>query len=98
MTTVLNKQNLVDMMAESADIAKTAAESALNAFLNSVVDTVKKGGKVTIPGFGGWEAMERSAREGRNPNTGEKIKIPAARMPKFKAGKKFKDEVNTSKD
>ena len=97
MTDAINKQNLVEIMANAANITKTAAESALNEFLDTVIVTLKKGGKVTIPGFGSWETGQRSARKGRNPNTGEEINIPAAVVAKFKAGKKLKDEVNTSK-
>lgn len=94
----MNKQDIVDAMANAADISANSAEAALDAFLSSVMNTVKQGDKVTIVGFGGWEAAHRAARSGRNPQTGEVINIPASVVPKFKAGKKFKDLVNTHAD
>lgn len=90
----MNKHELIDIMANSANISKAAAESALNAFLDTVMGTLKEGGKVSIIGFGNWETSHRAARTGRNPQTGEVIQIPEAVIPKFKAGKKFKDMVN----
>lgn len=90
----MNKQDLIDAMAEAADISKSAAETALNTFTDRVVDTLADGGKVSIIGFGNWETSQRAARTGRNPQTGEEIQIAAATVPKFKPGKKFKEAVN----
>ncbi len=90
----MNKQDLIDAMANSADISKAEAENALNAFIDSTIDTVAGGGKVTIPGFVVIESSERNARTGRNPQTGAELQIPAMTVPKFKAGKKFKEAVN----
>jgi len=90
----MNKQDLIDMIAENADISKSAAENALNAFLDGVTNTLKQGEKVSIPGFGSFETSERAARVGRNPQTGAEIQIPAATVAKFKAGKKLKDSIN----
>lgn len=90
----MNKAELVAAMAEAAGISKKAAEQALGAFTSAVTETVANGGKVQLVGFGTFERGTRSAREGRNPQTGEAIKIPATNVPKFKAGKAFKDAVN----
>lgn len=89
----MNKSELVAAMAEAAGISKKAAEAALNAFTGTVVSEVGKGNKVQLVGFGTFERGTRSAREGRNPQTGETISIPATNVPKFKAGKAFKDAV-----
>lgn len=90
----MNKQDLVDLMASQADITKVAAESALNAFIEAVTSTLGEGGKVAILNFGSFETSERAERIGRNPRTGEEMKIPAATIPRFKAGKRLKDAVN----
>ncbi len=90
----MNKAELVAAMAEQAGISKKDAEAALNAFTGIVTDQVVKGNKVQLIGFGTFEQGMRSAREGRNPQTGEALSIPASRVPKFKAGKAFKDAVN----
>ena len=90
-----NKQDLIDVISERADIPKTAAENALNALTDYITETLVSGGKVTIVGWGGWETSQRAARTGRNPQTGDLMQIPAAIVPKFKAGKKLKDAVNT---
>ena len=90
----MNKQDLIDAMADKADISKVSAETALNTLLESIVATVAEDGKVAIAGFGNFELSHRSARSGRNPQTGETIQIAASNVPKFKAGKKFKDAVN----
>ena len=92
----MNKQELIDLIAENADISKLSAEAALNSFLEGVTTTLKKGGKVSIPGFGSFETSQRAARSGRNPQTGETITIPAATVAKFKAGKKLKDSINVA--
>ncbi|MBE7093053.1 MAG: HU family DNA-binding protein [Clostridiales bacterium] len=89
----MNKTELVALMAEEAGLSKKDAEKALNAFIGSVQNTVKAGDKVSLIGFGTFEVRERAAREGKNPQTGEKIKIAACKVPAFKAGKAFKDLV-----
>ena len=94
MSTSRNKQDLVDLIAAQADISKIAAETALNAFIDTVTDTLAEGGKVAIVNFGSFETSKRKARIGRNPRTGEEMKIPAAVIAKFKAGKKLKEAVN----
>ena len=89
----MNKTELVALMAEEAGITKKDAEKALNAFIGGVQNAVKDGDKVSLIGFGTFETRERAAREGKNPQTGEKIKIAACKVPAFKAGKAFKDLV-----
>ena len=89
----MNKTELVALMAEEAGITKKDAEKALNAFIGGVQNAVKAGDKVSLIGFGTVEARARAAREGKNPQTGEKIKIAACKVPAFKAGKAFKDLV-----
>ena len=86
----MNKTELVALMAEEAGLSKKDAEKALNAFIGGVQNAVKAGDKVSLIGFGTFEARERSAREGKNPQTGEKIKIAACKVPAFKAGKVVK--------
>lgn len=90
----MNKSELVAAMAEQAEISKKSAEAALNAFMDTVKGELENGGKVQLVGFGTFEVGERAAREGRNPQTGEAISIPAAKVPKFKAGKALKEAVN----
>ena len=90
----MNKTELVAAMAEQAEMTKKDAEKALTAFTEVVAKQLKNGGKVQLVGFGTFEVSERSAREGRNPQTGEPMKIDASKAPKFKAGKALKDEVN----
>ncbi len=89
----MNKGELVDKIAEKANVTKKDADSILSAVLDVILDTVAKGEKVTLVGFGTFEARDRQAREGRNPSTGEPIKIPATKVPAFSAGKLFKDKV-----
>jgi len=91
----MNKQDIIDIMAEQADISKAAAERALNAFTDTITNELGSGNEVVLVGFGTWSTSERAAREGRNPKTGETIQIPASTVAKFKAGKKLKDAVNT---
>lgn len=91
----MNKTELVAAMAEQAEMTKKDAEKALTAFTEVVAKELKNGGKVQLVGFGTFEVSERSAREGRNPQTGEPMKIDASKAPKFKAGKALKDVVNT---
>ena len=90
----MNKTELVAAMADAAEISKKDAEKALKAFTDVVADELKKGGKVQLVGFGTFEVSERAAREGRNPQSGAVMKIPASKAPKFKAGKALKDLVN----
>ena len=89
----MNKTELISAMSEKAEISKKDAEKALNAFTNIVADTLVDGDKVAITGFGTFETVERAARTGRNPKTGESIQIQSSKSPKFKAGKALKDAV-----
>ncbi|MBR4208435.1 MAG: HU family DNA-binding protein [Lachnospiraceae bacterium] len=90
----MNKTELVAAIAEKAEINKKDAEAVVNAFTDAVSAELKKGGKVQLAGFGTFEVRERAARTGRNPQTGEEIKIAAAKNPAFKPGKGFKDALN----
>ncbi|MBR5765546.1 MAG: HU family DNA-binding protein [Lachnospiraceae bacterium] len=90
----MNKTELIAAMAKKADSSKKDTEAALNAFTETIAKTLKKGDKVQLVGFGTFEVTKRAAREGKNPQTGAKIKIAACKAPKFKAGKALKDTVN----
>ena len=90
----MNKSQLIDSMASKADISKAAATRALEAFESSVTDALKSGDSVSLVGFGTFSVRERAARDGRNPQTGETIKIAAAKVPAFKPGKVLKDACN----
>lgn len=90
----MNKAELIDAIAASADIPKAAAGRALDAMIESVEGALKKGDSVALVGFGTFSVKERAARTGRNPQTGEPIEIAAANIPSFKAGKALKDAVN----
>lgn len=90
----MNKTELIEAMAEKTGFTKKNAEVALNAFIETVSEELVKGEKVSLVGFGTFEVSERAAREGRNPQTGETMKIAASKAPKFKAGKALKDQVN----
>ena len=90
----MNKTELISAMSENANMTKVDAEKALKAFIDTVTDELKNGGKVQLVGFGTFEVTERAERQGRNPKTGEAITIPASKSPKFKAGKALKDIVN----
>ena len=90
----MNKTELVAAMAEQTQLSKKDAEAALKAFIDVVSEEMKKGEKVQLVGFGTFEVSERAAREGRNPQTGETMKIAACKAPKFKAGKALKDAIN----
>lgn len=90
----MNKTELTAALAATAEISKKDAEKALNAFVNVITETLSKGEKVQIVGFGSFEVKERPARVARNPRTGEEIKIEASKAPVFKAGKALKDTVN----
>ncbi len=91
----MNKTELVAAIAEEAGISKKDAEASVKAFVNVVSDELQKGEKVQLVGFGTFEVGKRAARTGRNPQTGEEIKIKAANTPKFKAGAALKEKVNT---
>jgi len=90
----MNKSDLIDAIAEDADLTKSAAGAALDAALKAITKALKKGDTVTIVGFGTFDVRKRAARTGRNPQTGAEIKIKAAKAPGFKAGKALKDAVN----
>ena len=90
----MNKSELIDQIAKQADISKAAAGRALDATVGAVTTSMKKGGRVTLVGFGTFYVGKRAARSGRNPRTGATIKIRAAKVPKFRAGKALKDAVN----
>ena len=90
----MNKTELVAAIAEKAGLSKKDAEGAVKAFTDTVAEQLKAGEKIQLVGFGTFEVAERAARTGKNPQTGEAIKIPASKAPKFKAGKALKDEVN----
>lgn len=90
----MNKSELIDAVAQSADISKAAAARAVDGFVAAVTDALKKGDQVTLVGFGTFLVREREARTGRNPQTGAEIKIAASKLPSFKAGKGLKDAVN----
>jgi DNA-binding protein HU-beta len=90
----MNKAELVAAMAEKTNLSKKDAEVALKAFTDVVAEELKKGEKIQLVGFGTFEVSERSARTGRNPQTGKEMKIAASKAPKFKAGKALKDLVN----
>ena len=89
----MTKEDLVAKVAQDADITKTQAANTLKSILDSIEKALAKGDKVSLVGFGTFSVAKRAAREGRNPATGASIKIPAANVPKFKAGKKLKDAV-----
>lgn len=92
----MNKSQLVSMIAEKSNLTKKDSEAALNAFTATVTETLKKGEKIQLVGFGTFEVKDRKAREGRNPrDPQQKIKIPASKAPVFKAGKSLKEAVNT---
>ncbi len=90
----MNKTELIDAVAEGADISKAAASRAVDTMLDSISNSLAKGDQVTLVGFGTFSVKDRAARTGRNPRTGEPIDIPAAKVPGFKAGKALKDAVN----
>ena len=90
----MNKAELIAKMADDAGVTKTQANASLDSFVEAVTKTLKGGGKVTLVGFGTFSVGKRAARAGRNPRTGEAIKIKAAKVPKFKPGKALKDAVN----
>ena len=90
----MNKSELIDSIADLADVSKAAAGRALEATIEAVKKAMKKGDMVTLVGFGTFYVGKRAARTGRNPRTGDAIKIKAAKVPKFRAGKGLKDAIN----
>lgn len=89
----MNKAELVDKISKDSGITKSQANDALDSFTKNVVGTLKKGERVTLVGFGTFSVSKRSARNGRNPQTGEVIKIKARKVPRFKAGKDFATKI-----
>ncbi|HEY9751879.1 MAG TPA: HU family DNA-binding protein [Coleofasciculaceae cyanobacterium] len=92
----MNKQELIDAISAKASVTKKEADSILTATVDTIMDAVSSGNKVTLVGFGTFEARQRKAREGRNPATGKTIQIPATTVPAFSAGKLFKERVAPS--
>ncbi len=90
----MNKSDLIEAMAADAGISKAAAGKALDSMMTNVKSTLKKGDKISLVGFGSFSVGQRAARDGRNPQTGATIKIPARTVVKFKAGTELKDAVN----
>lgn len=90
---IMNKSNLVEIIANSADISKTLAAKVCDDVLGGITDHLANSGHVILVGFGSFTVRDRAAREGRNPKTGETIKIQAAKIPVFKPGKGLKDAV-----
>ena len=90
----MNKADLIEEIAQSAEVSKSAAERAIDALVAAVKKSLKKGDTVTLVGFGTFYANSRAARTGRNPRTGAAVSIPAASIPRFRAGKALKDAIN----
>ncbi|MCC5855947.1 MAG: DNA-binding protein HU-beta [Idiomarina sp.] len=90
----MNKSQLIDKIAADAELSKAAAGRALDSVIGAVTEALKSGDQVALVGFGTFSVRERSARTGRNPQTGQTIQISAAKVPAFKAGKALKDAVN----
>jgi DNA-binding protein HU-beta len=90
----MNKAELIDAVADAADISKASASRALDGALDTIAKALKQGDSVTLVGFGTFSVRERAARNGRNPRTGETIKIKASKVPGFKPGKALKDAIN----
>lgn len=90
----MNKSELIDAIAKETSLSKKDTEATVNSFMSVVSEELSKKGKIQLVGFGTFETRERAAREGKNPQTGEKIKIAAATVPAFKPGKALKEKVN----
>lgn len=90
----MNKTDLIERIANDADISKAAASRAVDAFITAVTRQLKRGGTVTLLGFGTFAVGKRAARTGRNPRTGESVKIKAKKVPKFRPGQRLKDALN----
>ena len=93
----MNKTELVEAIAKEASLSKKDAEAALNAYTATITKALKKGDKITLVGFGTYEVRKRAARKGKNPQTGETIKIKASKVPAFKPGKGLKDAISGAK-
>ena len=93
----MNKSDLVAVVAEKLGATKRDAEASLNAVVEAITESLVKGEKIQLVGFGSFEVRKRAARKGRNPQTKEEIRIPASKAPVFKAGKVFKDAINNAK-
>ena len=93
----MTKAELIEQVAKDAKLTKADVTRALDSMISAIIKTTKAGQKVTLVGFGTFAVTARKAREGRNPRTGDVIKIPAAKIPKFVAGKAFKEAVNKKK-
>ena len=93
----MNKTELIAAMASKADLTKKDTEKALSAFVDTVTEALVAGGKVQLVGFGTFDVAARAAREGRNPQTGKPMPIPASKAPRFKVGKALRDAVNAKK-
>ncbi|WGL93933.1 HU family DNA-binding protein [Arsenophonus nasoniae] len=89
----MNKTEVINQIAEKADLTKKDSEKALNALIETVTEALKAGDEVQLVGFGSFQVKQRAARDGRNPKTGETLKIAAANLPSFKAGKTLKEAV-----
>ncbi len=89
----MNKGELVDKVAQKATVTKKQADAVITATIETIMEAVSEGDKVTLVGFGSFESRDRKAREGRNPKTGDKMEIPATTVPAFSAGKLFKEKV-----
>lgn len=94
----MNKGELVDKVAQKASVTKKQADAVISATFEAIMEAVSGDDKVTLVGFGSFDSRERKAREGRNPKTGEKMEIPATKVPAFSAGKLFKDKVAPPKE
>ncbi len=90
----MNKSELIEAVADDADLSKADASRAVDAFVGCITRSLRKGEQVTVVGFGTFLVRQRSARSGRNPRTGESIQIAASRVPAFKAGKSLKESLN----
>lgn len=93
----MNKAELIEQLAKDAGLTKAQANETLDALTDAIITTLKKGDKVTLVGFGTFSVSQRAARNGRNPQTGEVIKIKATKSPKFKAGKEFSEKIASAK-
>ena len=93
----MNKGQLVDRVANKTTVTKKQADAVITAAIETIMEAVSEGDKVTLVGFGSFESRERKAREGRNPKTGDKMEIPATKVPAFSAGKLFKEMVAPKK-
>ncbi|ALC81425.1 MULTISPECIES: non-specific DNA-binding protein Hbs [Bacillus] len=90
----MNKTELINAVAEASELSKKDATKAVDSVFDTILDALKSGEKIQLIGFGNFEVRERSARKGRNPQTGEEIEIPASKVPAFKPGKALKDAVS----